>query len=215
MHPNQPPYQPQGHDPAPYPPGQYGSGQNPYPQQQYAPLPYGQQQPVKPPKRRRVWPWILLAVVLIPVLVIAGCSALFVGGVSAVQDQRQGGTVAIGQTFTYKDGVAVTVADIKPYQPTNPYVIDATESAYQGTLTLVNGTKTPLGAALTTTNVTVGSTQAGRIFDGVDVPTADLAPGQTLKLPFQFKVKKGTKGALQISVTAELNEPVFFTGTLG
>jgi hypothetical protein len=33
-------------------------------------------------------------------------------------------------------------------------------------------------------------------------------------VPFKFKVKKGTKGLLQISVSPSRNEPVFFTGSL-
>jgi hypothetical protein len=53
--------------------------------------------------------------VLIPVLVLVSCSMLFVGRVTAVQDQRAGGTLPIRQTFTYKDGTALAVADINTY----------------------------------------------------------------------------------------------------
>jgi hypothetical protein len=175
--------------------------------QRYAPLP-------ATPKRRRVWPWVLLVVVLIPVLTVVGCSALFVGGVSAVQSQREGGTVPIGQTFTYKSGLALTVSDVSSYKSSNQFIVTKNESAYQGTVTVVNGTKDPVGAALLTINVTAGSTPAERIFEDAPLPTQDIAPGQQLQVPFQFKVKKGTTGPLQISVTAALNEPVFFTGTL-
>jgi hypothetical protein len=38
--------------------------------------------------------------VLISVLVLVSCSVLFVGRVTAVQDQRAGGTLPIRQTFT-------------------------------------------------------------------------------------------------------------------
>jgi hypothetical protein len=183
----------------------------------YATAPYGQQyapQPPAPaPKRRRIWPWFLLAVVLVPVLVVVSCSALFVGGVTAVQDQRQGGSLPIGQTFTYKDGTALTAADIKPYKSDNPYSVAKNESAYEGTVTMVNGTKNPINTVTALINVSVGGTAAERIYDSAP-PTQDLAPGQTAKIPFQFKVKKGDKGALQVSVSAGFNEPVFFTGTL-
>lgn len=226
MHPEQP-YQSGAHR-QPYPNQQPPNGQ--YANQQYAtgqyanqPGPgyaavgYGQQYSPPPPpapKRRRVWPWVLLAVVLIPVLLVVGCSALFVGGVSAVQSQREGGTVAIGQTFTYKSGLALTVSDISGYKSSNQFIVAKDESAFKGTVTVVNNTKSPVGAALLTINVTAGSTPAERIFEDAPIPTQDVAPGQQLQVPFQFKVKKGTTGPLQVSVAADLNEPVFFTGVL-
>jgi hypothetical protein len=209
MNPQQPyPQQPNGvyHQPYQQLTGQH-HGTGPY-GQQYAPQP-----PAPAPKRRRIWPWFLLAVVLVPVLVVVSCSALFVGGVTAVQDQRQGGTLPIGQTFTYKDGTALTVGEIKPYKSDNPYSVTKSETAYQGTVTVVNGSKNPTNTATVTINVAVAGTAAERVYDSLP-PTQDLAPGQTAEIPFQFKVKKGTSGALQVSVSAGFNEPVFFTGTL-
>jgi hypothetical protein len=87
------------------------------------------------------------------------------------------------------------------------------EAGYQGTVTIVNGTKSPQNTVGVLINVAVGGTAAERVYDSPP-PTQDLAPGQTAKIPFQFKVKKGTKGPLQVSVAAGFNEPVFFTGTL-
>lgn len=184
-----------------------------HPQQPYQPYPPQQHVPHPAPKRRRIWPWVLLAVVLIPVLVVVSCSALFVGGVNAVQDQRAGGTLPIGQTFTYKDGTALTVADLGPYKSTNPYSVAKGETAYQGTVTVVNGSKSPTNTVTVTINAAVGGVAAERIYD-TPPPNQDLAPGQTAKIPFQFKVKKGTAGPLQVSVSTGFNEPVFFTGLL-
>ncbi len=151
---------------------------------------------------------------LVPVLVVVSCSALFVGGVNAVQDQRAGGTLPIGQTFTYKSGLAVGVSDVAPTKVSNTYIVDKTETAYQGVVTIVNGTNTSASTALVTINITVGSVAAERVFDDGLPPTQDLAPGQQAKMPFKFKVKKGTNGPLQISVSPSLDEPVFFTGLL-
>jgi hypothetical protein len=217
--PPQQPYQP-------YPPQQPGWQQSPVGQnnggyRQYAgggyQQPTGQQyappQPPPAPKRRRVWPWVLLAVVLIPVLIVAGCSALFVGGVSAVQDQRAGGALPIGQTFTYKDGTALTVADLGSYRSPNPYSVAKGELAFQGTVTVMNGSKNPENTVTVTINISVAGVAAERVYDAMP-STQDLAPGQTAKIPFQFKVKKGTAGPLQVSVSAGFNEPVFFTGSL-
>ena len=104
----------------PYPQQHSDGYQQPYqrPAPHYVGAPHGQQYPPPPPapKRRRIWPWVLLVIVLVPILVVVSCSALFVGGVTAVQDQRAGGTLPIGQTFTYRDGTALTVADVKAYK---------------------------------------------------------------------------------------------------
>jgi hypothetical protein len=215
MHPQQP-YQP--HPPQqpgwPGPSGQQSGGYR-YPGRGY-PTPTGQRHippPAPAPKRRRIWPWFLLAIVLVPVLVVVSCSALFVGGVTDVQDQRAGGTLPIGQTFTYKDGTALTVADIKTYRSSNPYNIAKDETGYQGTVTVVNGTKSPANTVTVTINISVTGVAAERIYDSVP-PTQDLAPGQSANIPFEFKIKEGAKGPLQVSVSAGFNEPVFFTGSL-
>ena len=166
-------------------------------------------------KRRRIWPWVLLALVLIPVLLFAACTALVGGAVKSVDDARKGGTVNIGQTFSYASGLALTVSAPEPFTESNPYIVSRDEAAYEVTVTIKNGTKDPVGAALITTNVTVNSTPAEQIFDGNSLPTQDIAVGQQLQEPIRFKVKKTTRGPLQVAVTDTFNEPVFFTGTLG
>jgi hypothetical protein len=63
-------------------------------------------------------------------------------------------------------------------------------------------------------NATVNSAPATQVFDEGSFAVQDIAPGQTLQIPFRFKVPKGTTGPLQIAVTGTFNEPVFFTGQL-
>lgn len=207
MHPQQPhQQQPSGGYPHPY-------------QQQAAPqyggAPYGQQYPPPPaPRRRRIWPWVLLALVLVPVLFFAACAALVGGAVNSVDQARKGGTVKIGETFTYASGLALTVSTPKPYKSSNPYIVGSGESGYEVTVTIHNGTKDPVGATLITMNVTVANAPAERVFESVDLPTQDIAVGQDLQVPLRFKVKKGGTGPLQVSVTDTFNEPVFFTGSL-
>ena len=200
----------------PYPPhGPYRPQTQQWPTQQ-PPAPQQPWQPAPPPvqRRRRIWPWFLLAIVLVPVLTVVSCTALFGAAVNGVNTARQGGTVPIGHTFTYQDGTQVTVSDIAGHKVSNPYILDRGEVAYQGTVTVVNGTKNPLNTIGVSINATVGGVQADRVFDGVTVPNQDLAPGQAAKILFQFKTKQGVTGALQVSVTAGFNEPVFFTGSI-
>lgn len=196
----------------PYPPhGQPHYQQQPghpgYPQQGYPPAP--------PPKKRKVWPWVLLAVVLVPILGFVACTAMVGGAINAVDEARKGGTVALGETFTYQSGVQVAAFPPTTYKSNNQFIVGAGETGYKTTVAVVNGSDKPVGAALVTINATVGSTPAERVFEDANLPTQDVAPGQRLDIPFQFKVKKGTAGDLQIAVTVDFNEPVFFTGKLG
>ena len=184
--------------------------------QQYPPppQPYGYQQQPPPKKRRKVWPWVLLAVVMVPILGFVACTAMLGAGVKAVDDARQGGTVKIGETFTYASGLAITVSAPKAYDADNEYVVGKNEKAYEVTVSVVNGTKDPVGASVITTNATVNNAPAQQVLTDNAFATQQIAVGQRLDIPFRFKVAKDATGPLQIAVTDTFNEPVFFTGTL-
>ncbi|WP_433559482.1 hypothetical protein ACQPWY_15215 [Pseudonocardia xinjiangensis] len=215
----------------PYPPHQQpGYQQHPqqrqYTQQQYAPqqqyaqqLPY-QQQAYPPPapapkRRRRVWPWVLLAVVMVPIIGFVGCTALLAGGVAAVDEARKGGSVPLGETFTYQSGLALNVAIPKPYRPDNQFELQRDEVGYETTIAITNGTDKPVGAILITRNATLNGQPAPELFGDGTLATQDIAPGQSLALPFRFKTADGARGPLQIAVTDTFNEPVFFNGNIG
>lgn len=179
--------------------------------QQYPPQqqPYGYQ----PQKKRKVWPWVLLAVVMVPILGFVGCMALVGAGAKAVDDAREGGTVKLGESFTYKSGLGLAVSTPEPVDVNNEFIVAAGEKAYEVTVTVTNGTKDAVGASLITMNATVGGAPAEAIYlDGL--PTQNIAPGQQLAIPFKFKVKKGQSGPVQVAVQDTFNEPVFFTGSL-
>ena len=199
------------------PPHDGYSRQNGYPGQTWAPPPQAQAQraPVAP-RRRRVWPWVLLGAVMAPVLLFVACSAVLAGGVAAVDNARQGGTVAFGETFTYQSGLALSAAAPTPYDADNEFIVGPTEQAFESLVTITNGTGQPVNSTLITMNVTAAERPAERIFlDAGGFPTQDIAPGQALQVPLRFKVPDGTTGALQVAVTDTFNEPVFFNGQLG
>lgn len=187
----------------------YAQGPDPYYQQHH-----GRQAPPAPRRRRRVWPWVLLALVVVPILGFVACTAMVGGAISAVDQAQQGGTVPIGQTFTYQSGLAIGTAAPTPHDAGNEFIVAAEEQAYEVLVTVTNGTPDPVGAALITTNATVNNMPAVQVFDGAAIPTQDIAPGQSLTIPFRFKVAQGTSGPLQIAVSGAFNEPVFFTGQL-
>lgn len=182
------------------------------PESHGAPSGYGYAPPA--PKRRKVWPWVLPGIVMVPVLGFVACTALVGGAISAVDAARQGGTVAIGETFTYASGLSLTVAPPTPYEPENQFEVSSGEQAFETVVTVVNGTDKPVSATLISKNATVNGSPAQEVFGTATFATQDIAPGQKLVLPFRFKVENGTTGPLQIAVTDTFNEPVFFTGTL-
>lgn len=166
-------------------------------------------------KRRRVWPWVLLGLVAAPVLFFVACTAMVGGAVTAVDQARQGGTVTLGETFTYQSGLGITVAVPAAYTPRNQFDLLDGEVGYETTVTIINGTPNPVGATLITKNATVNGQPAAEIFGEGTFATQDIAPGQQLQIPFRFKTAEGVTGPLQISVTDTFNEPVFFTGQIG
>ncbi len=135
---------------------------------------------------------------------------------SAVQDQRAGGTVALGGSFTYRSGLALAVSVPVPHQVGNEFIVDPdTEEAFAVTVRVTNGTDEPVGAALVTVNATVAGRPVERIFDeGTQLVSQDIAPGQSLEFPAHFKAPQDAAGDLQIAAAGAFNEPVFFTGTL-
>ncbi len=154
-------------------------------------------------RRRRVWPWPV-GVVVIVVAAVAGWVFVLA---PAGQAQQAPSTVPIGASYTYPSGLVVTVSDINSYKSTNPNVVSSGETAYRSTVTLVNGTATPVDAATLIIDVATGPVSDGRIFEDAPPPTGKIAPGQQLKVPFAFTVVKQASGPLRVTVTAVLNQP--------
>lgn len=129
----------------PWPPGQpQQAPYDPYAQQQpYPDIPQQWAPPAPPPApaRRKVWPWVLLGFVLVPVLGFVGCTALLVGaagssdtrpvtGGAATADGPKGDAQA-GQTVDV-DGVQITAAPLARQR-------DAGQSLLCSKVTYVNG----------------------------------------------------------------------------
>jgi hypothetical protein len=158
-------------------------------------------------RRRRVWPWLLVVIVIVAVAVTAWVFLL----APTVKDGRQAKSVAIGASYSYPSGLVVRVSDINAYTSTNPSIAASGDTAYRGTVTLVNGSSEKISSALMTIAVATGTHSDDRIFENAPPPTQDIAPGQQLKVPFAFTVVKQASGPLQVTVTAVLDQPAIFT----
>ena len=87
------------------------------------------------------------------------------------------------------------------------------EQAYEIVVTVVNGTQNPIASSLIRVHARVDTAPADSIDLG-RLTAQDIAPGQQLTIPFQFKVQDGPSGPLQIAVEYADNDPVIFTGSL-
>jgi hypothetical protein len=109
---NTPPQQPQ-----PY-------GQ-PYPQQGHHGGGYSA--PPPPQKRRRVWPWVLLGAVLVPILGFVACTAMVGGAVSAasgpatIRYEISGDGQAGNVTYSTESGVSQEANAALPWTKTAEY----------------------------------------------------------------------------------------------
>ncbi|MET3959818.1 hypothetical protein ABIE52_006753 [Rhodococcus sp. OAS809] len=102
--PPQDPQQPYGQQPQqPY--GQ--QPQQPYGQpQQPGYAPYAQQ-PL-PPQKKKKWPWILLAIVVVFIALVAGCTALVGGAINSVDEESKKEIVVTYEVTGESDGAIVT-----------------------------------------------------------------------------------------------------------
>lgn len=124
--------------------------------------------------------------------------------------------VGFGQTFTYADGLAVTVSEPTTYDPsryaagnTNPY-------AYGVTVRVTNNTGAAFDPVLLRTAMSTGGAPASQIFDAETgtPPQNQLQPGRSLTYEVAFSTTTNS-GEAQVDVTPSFDhEAAVFTGTL-
>ncbi|MCO1657325.1 hypothetical protein [Pseudonocardia humida] len=218
-----------GVNPEQFRPAPHGhQGWPPPPRQPHQPPPWDQQwdqqwdqpqrraRPIAPARRPRSrWPLVLAIVIGLPLVLVGSCIALIGAGAERVQEERAGGTVALGETFSYRSGLGLSVSVPVPHEVDNRFIVDPdAERAFAVTVKVFNGTDRPVAAALVTVNATVAGRPVQRLVDDTLFVSQDIAPGRSLEYPAHFKAPKDLAGALQIAATGEFNEPVFFTGQL-
>ncbi|MEU9999720.1 DUF4190 domain-containing protein [Streptomyces sp. NPDC050848] len=111
-----------------------------------------------------------------------------------------------GQTFTYEDGIKVTVSQPRAYKP-DQFAAGHTKgnSAFQVTVTIVNGSKETLDVtgALVDASDAQGA-QADAIFDGSNATTmfrGNVLPGKQAKGDFAFSLPAAAAGEMQVELS--------------
>ena len=108
-------------------------------------------------------------------------------------------TKKFGSTFTWDDGVALTVSKPKEFT-SGPYAAPASTKGYLFDVTVKNGSKEPVEAFAIMLQATSDDQQAEQIFDveaGIDAPSATLLPGRTIKYKVAF-TKPGDSFTMQV-----------------
>lgn len=190
-----------------------------YPNPGYGP---GAPPPAPPKKKRHIIRWLLLAIIAIIVVVVAVSCANSGGGTvsgsagssaspaagssgSASASPSASSSPAFGQTYTWKDGNAITITPPQPYKPTSSVVSQLAPDAKSFvvvTVTAKNGTSQPINPALVNLQATNAGQQAPEIFDvpTISPPTADIQPGQSLSWKAAFGVQTPTDVQVQASM---------------
>lgn len=112
-----------------------------------------------------------------------------------------------GDTYTWNDGVAVTVGKPQPFTPTaDAFVEDEAlrAQAYAFDVTVENGSGEPVDSMETSLQASSGGEQSGMVFDsaaGIDSPTVSIQPGKSLSFTVVFTLKDPADINMDVSPT--------------
>lgn len=124
--------------------------------------------------------------------------------------------VAFGQTFTYADGLAVTVSEPAAYDPSRYAAGTTNPHAYSVTIRVTNNTGAAFDPVLLHAAMSTGGSSASQIFDAETgtPPQNQLQPGRSMTYDVAFSTTANS-GEAQVDVTPSFgHDPAVFTGTL-
>lgn len=124
--------------------------------------------------------------------------------------------VAFGQTFTYADGLAVTVDAPTTYDPSSYAAGNTNPYAHSVTVRVTNNTGAAFDPTLLRVMMATGGAPASQIFDGESgmPPQNQLQPGRSLTYEVAFSTTANS-GEAQVDVVPSFShDHAVFTGTL-
>ncbi|MGW7333544.1 DUF4352 domain-containing protein, partial [Streptomyces sp. NPDC054840] len=123
-----------------------------------------------------------------------------------------------GESFTYPNGIKVSLSVPTMYEPKDAYSRKQVKNAVQLTVTITNGSNAPFEVLYTSPNVRddQGMT-ADVVYDGTVPKTikGSLLPGETASGIAAFEVPKGTKGITADISPGILLDDVKYAGPIG
>lgn len=113
------------------------------------------------------------------------------------------GPASFGDTYTWTDGVSITVSAPEAFTPSEYASFDEAPSYLKFTITLVNDSDEPVSAALVYPSLQSGNTEASTVFDSDQglsgPPSTDVLPGRETQWAVGFGVSDPTDLVLEIS----------------
>lgn len=166
------------------------------------------------PPQRRIWPWVLLCIVMVPIFGVVACAALVGMESNQAAADNKGGTAAFGSAFEYSDGLAIAAAAPTTYTPRSSLELGEGEAALAVTFTITNRTKKPVSMSQFSANATFKNAPSAKVLGADASPDQDVAPGQSITITQAFKVSPGGTGPFQIAAKHAFKEAVFFNAVV-
>jgi hypothetical protein len=121
-----------------------------------------------------------------------------------------------GDTYTYEDGVSITVGPPEEFSPSSSAAYDAAPTYVRFTVTLANDGSGSFDASSTYASVQSGSHEASEVYDSArgleGPPYTSLLPGRTVSWDIGFGVDDPQDIVLEISPSWGHEPAVFVTG---
>jgi hypothetical protein len=126
-------------------------------------------------------------------------------------------TKNFGSTFTWPDGIAVTVSKPAPYTPSSSAAKQTGDKKFISVeTTLKNGTKAPIEASQFYAKATTGDREAHEVFDSGQgmggSPSSTILPGKELKWKTAWGVEEGKPFVMTVSYSFDRSPGIYQEG---
>ncbi|MFZ5850350.1 MAG: hypothetical protein ACOYY2_03010 [Actinomycetota bacterium] len=124
---------------------------------------------------------------------------------------------AFGQTYTWDDGLAVTVSPPAPFTPSETAAFTESPAYLAFEVKVVNGTAEPYEPAVLYLTLQSGNTEASQVFDVGEAglagpPATPLLPGREAVFKVGFGVADPADLVMQVAPGFEYDPAIFTTG---
>jgi len=119
-----------------------------------------------------------------------------------------------GQTFTWDNGLSVTISKPKPYQPTELASFDKAPAYLAWDVTLVNKTGKTYDPSMFSTTAQSGDVEAGGIYDEPKLrptPSTPLLDGRQARFQMGYSVQNPRDVVMQVDSGDFELKPVIYT----
>lgn len=120
-----------------------------------------------------------------------------------------------GETFTYEDGLSVTVSAPEPYTPSDTAATGGEPSFVKFQVTVVNGTSENYDPSLFYVTMQSGNAEAGEVYDSANnlngSPTTPILPGREGTWAIAFGVTDPNDLVMQVRADMFEREDIIYT----